>query len=222
MLRRSLALSAFALFALAAPAGAATYSVPGTTLSVAPLAGEANQVLVEIVNGDWRVTRDNAAAAPVAAGSFCSQLTANVQVRCDISGTVNFSLGDGNDKVTKITPGHGGAINGDAGNDTLVALDNAVANLNGGADDDYLEASGSMADVFNGGDGDDTIRGGAGADVVNGGAGTDTFLVAGGAWTVSLDDVANDGIPGTNVANVRSDVENITGGTFADELTGSV
>jgi hypothetical protein len=222
MLRRSLALSALALLAIAAPAGAATYSVPGTTLSVAPLAGEANQVLVEIANGDWRVTRDNAAAAPVVAGSFCTQLSANAQVRCDISGTMSFSLGDGNDKVTKITPGHGGTINGDAGNDTLVAMDNSVANLNGGADDDYLEANGPLADVFNGGDGNDQIRGsGAGADVVNGGAGTDTFLVAGGAWTVSLDDVANDGIPGTNVSNVRPDVENITGGAFADELTGN-
>jgi hypothetical protein len=222
MLRRSLALSTLALLVAAVPAGAATYSVPGTTLSVAPLAGEANQVILEIANGDWRVTRDNAAAAPVVAGSFCSQLTANASVRCDISGTVNFSLGDGNDKVTKITPGHGGTLNGDAGNDTLVSLDTTVANLNGGADDDYLEASGSLADVFNGGDGNDTIRGsGAGADVINGGAGTDTFLVAGGAWTVSLDDVANDGIPGTNVGNVHADVENVTGGQFADELTGS-
>jgi hypothetical protein len=222
MLRRSLALSAVALGVVVAPAGAATYSVPGTTLSVAPLPGEANQVTLELANGDWRVTRENAAAAPVIAGSFCSQLTANAQVRCDISGTVNFSLGDGNDKVTKITPGHGGTLNGDAGNDTLVVLDNTVANLNGGADDDFLEAVGTLADVFNGGDGNDQIRGsGAGAEVVNGGAGTDTFLVAGGAWTVSLDDVANDGIPGTNVSNVRTDMENITGGQFADELTGS-
>jgi Ca2+-binding RTX toxin-like protein len=222
MLRRSLALCAPAFGLVAAPAGAATYSVPGTTLAVAPLPGEANQVVLDLAAGDWRVTRDNAAAAPVIAGSFCSQLTANAQVRCDISGTVNFSLGDGNDRVTKNTPGHGGTISGDAGDDTLVSLDNAVANLNGGAGDDDLEASGSLADVFNGGDGNDEIRGGAGADVVNGGAGTDTFLVAGGAWTVSLDDLANDGIPGTNVANVRPDVENVTGGQFADELTGSL
>jgi hypothetical protein len=44
MLRRSLALSALALGVVAAPAGAATYSVPGTRL--APLAGEANQVIL--------------------------------------------------------------------------------------------------------------------------------------------------------------------------------
>ena len=91
MLRRSLALSALALGLVAAPAGAATYSVPGTTLAVAPLAGEANQVILDLSGGDWRVTRDNAAAAPVVAGSFCTQITANAQVRCDISGTANFS-----------------------------------------------------------------------------------------------------------------------------------
>jgi Ca2+-binding RTX toxin-like protein len=220
MLRRSLALSALALGFVAPPAGAATYSVPGTTLAVAPLAGEANQVILDLSGGDWRVTRDNAAAAPVVAGSFCTQLTAGAQVRCGISGTVNFSLGDGNDKVTKQTPGHGGTLNGEAGNDTLVSLDTTVANLNGGADNDYLEADGPLADVLNGGDGDDQLKAGDGADVISGGAGTDTFLVMGGTWTVSLDDVANDGVSPA-VANVRPDVENITGGIFGDTLTGS-
>jgi hypothetical protein len=37
---------------------------------------------------------------------------------------------------------------------------------------------------------------------------------------VSLDDLANDGVSPA-VANVRSDVENVTGGTFGDTLTGS-
>ena len=56
--------------------------------------------------------------------------------------------------------------------------------------------------------------------MINGGTGTDTFLAAGGTWTVSLDDIANDGVSPA-VANVRSDVENVTGGTFGDTLTGS-
>ncbi len=77
-----------------------------------------------------------------------------------------------------------------------------------------------MADVLNGGDGDDQLEAGDGADVINGGAGTDTFRVLGGTWTVSLDDLANDGVSPA-VANVRSDVENLTGGTFGDTLTGS-
>jgi hypothetical protein len=223
MLRRTLALTAVTLGIVAAPADAATYSASGLSLTVAPLAGEANQVILGVttVGADtfWVVTRENAAAAPVSAGSFCKSVSASAEIRCEINGTANLSLGDGDDRVTKITPGHGGTINGEAGADTLLARDNTVANLNGGPDDDYLEAVGPLADVLDGGSGDDQLAGGAGADTINGGPGTDTFLVAGGTWTVSLDDVANDGI--APVANVHSDVENVTGGPFGDTLTGS-
>jgi hypothetical protein len=101
MLRRTLALCALTLSVAAAPAGAATFSASGLSLTMTPLAGESNQViggLTTVGAGTlWLVTRDNAAAAPVGAGSFCTQVSANVQVRCEITGTSNLSLGDGDD-----------------------------------------------------------------------------------------------------------------------------
>jgi Ca2+-binding RTX toxin-like protein len=221
MLRRTLALTALSLGLMAAPAGAATFT-SGLNLTMSPFAGESNQVLLGLttVGADtfWVVTRENANAAPVTAGSSCLQQSAG-QIRCEITGIANLSLGDGDDKVTKTANGHGAIINGESGADTLVVRDTAAATLNGGPDNDYLEAVGPLVDTLNGDAGDDQLRGGAGADVINGGPGTDTFLVAGGTWTVSLDDVANDGV--TPVANVHSDVENLTGDQFGDTLTGS-
>ena len=77
------------------------------------------------------------------------------------------------------------------------------------------------ADTICGGDGDDTIDGGTGADVLSGDAGTDraTYATRTAAVTVDLDDSADDGAAGEG-DNVRSDVENLTGGTVADSLTG--
>jgi hypothetical protein len=223
MLRRTLALTALTLGLVAAPAGAATFT-SGLNLTMTPFAGESNQIILSLTTsgGDtfWVVTRDNAGAAPVSAGSSCTQQTAGAVVRCEITGIASLSLGDGNDKVTKTANGHGAILNGETGADTLVVLDTAAATLSGGPDNDYLEAVGPLADTLSGDAGDDQLKGGAGADVLNGGPGTDTFLAAGGTWTVSLDDVANDGVSPA-VSNVRSDVENITGGSFGDTLTGS-
>ncbi|MDA0163529.1 MopE-related protein [Solirubrobacter ginsenosidimutans] len=222
MLRRTLALSALTLLAAAAPAGAATFA-SGLNLTMTPFAGESNQLILGLTTSGadtfWVVTRENTGAAPVNAGSSCTQVTTNAQVRCEITGIASLSLGDGDDRVTKTANGHGAIINGESGADTLVVRDTAAATLNGGPDNDYLEAVGPLVDTLNGDAGDDQLRGGAGADVINGGPGNDTFLVAGGTWTVSLDDVANDGV--SPVANVHSDVENITGDQFGDTLTGS-
>ena len=96
-----------------------------------------------------------------------------------------------------------------------------------------------------GGAGDDVLRGGAGADTLNGDAGDDRFdeettsnggdVINGGAGdhdlvdysartaalTVTMDGVAaNDGETG-ETDNVKSDVEDIIGGTVADTITGN-
>ena len=106
------------------------------------------------------MTRDNAGAAPVSAGSSCTQQTADAQVRCEITGIVNFSLGDGNDKVTKTANGHGGdRSTARPGPTRWSSLDNAAATLSGGPDNDYLEAVGPLADTLNGGDGRRSAQG---------------------------------------------------------------
>jgi hypothetical protein len=61
MLRRALALTALSLGVVAAPAGAATYSASGTSLTVSPLAGEANRVVLQTTTSGadtfWLVTQ---------------------------------------------------------------------------------------------------------------------------------------------------------------------
>ena len=94
-----------------------------------------------------------------------------------------------------------------------------MAQITGGAGNDTLRA-GSGADTISGGDGDDSLDGGAGNDMLdagagddelNGGTGTDKLIGGTGidegfygaeaatpAPSVTLDGVANDGIPGEN------------------------
>ena len=100
---------------------------------------------------------------------------------------------------------------GGAGADTLVG--SAGTNvLRGGAGNDSLS----------GGGGNDTLDGGADADTLAGGSGTDTadYSTRSSGVNVSIDGVANDGEPG-EADNVATDVENLTGGSGADTLTGS-
>lgn len=113
----------------------------------------------------------------------------------------------------------------------------------GGLDNDLLTGDGN-ANTLYGGAGDDTLTGGAGADVLygdadndtfeeeadpnggdifNGGAGTDTVNYGSrdAALTVTMDGkTADDGESGEN-DNVKSDVENLVGGTVGDSITGN-
>jgi Ca2+-binding RTX toxin-like protein len=102
--------------------------------------------------------------------------------------------------------------------------------LVGNASDNTLDGGGGE-DTIAGGPGGDVIRGGEGADALDGGAGADSFQGGGGTDSalyrdrtsrvvVSLDDSANDGARGER-DDVRTDVENVTTGSGADDLTGS-
>jgi Ca2+-binding RTX toxin-like protein len=118
-------------------------------------------------------------------------------------------------------------IEGGSGNDSLSGNDSANV-LMGGAGDDYLDARGGDDQLW-GGTGSDLLRPGVGKDVVYGGsepAGScckyDT-VTYGERWNpvnVSLDGVANDGEAGES-DNVAPDVENVTGGSSNDTLTGN-
>jgi Ca2+-binding RTX toxin-like protein len=88
----------------------------------------------------------------------------------------------------------------------------------GSAGDDVL-LGGAQKDTLYGDSGNDTLRGGPGADVFHGGEGADDFVGGAGidtakygagsvGVTVTIDDLANDGLPAEG-DNVRSDVEDV-------------
>ena len=108
---------------------------------------------------------------------------------------------------------------GGSGADTFVA-GGGSSKLYGNKGDDVL-TGGAGNDLLDGGDdpgsGNDTLDGAGGADELRGGDGTDTATYASrsNAVTVSPDDIADDGEAGEG-DNVRSDVENLIGGSGAD------
>lgn len=155
------------------------------------------------------------------------------RIRCNISGSnlITAELGDNGDALNKdlCFEGIGDMIvSAGTGNDTV----------NGGNGRDLLKGEPGN-DTLNGCKGDDVVEGGrdndriiqckaasttlgpTSADVLDGGPGIDTVeFPCGGAVTVTLDDQANDGASGQH-DNVKSDVENLTGGPAGDHLTGS-
>ena len=131
--------------------------------------------------------------------TMISAMTARVGSNVNIPETVNGTA-DAN------------LINGRIGNDTLNGL-NGDDVLNGGAGNDIL----------NGGDGDDTLNGGSGNDALNGGNGIDTASYADAitavAVSLAITTSQNTGT-GTGLDTLTS-MENLTGGTVGDTLTGS-
>ena len=155
--------------------------------------------------------------AGLTAGANCVQLDDH-RVSCNAFNifSLMLSMGDGDDSVTNVT-NFTAFIFGGPGNDTI----------NGGTADDHI----------NGGPGNDTLTGGAGldelidgstdadADTFSGGADADTMTYAGAdsggtGVTVTLNDLANDGLPGEN-DNVASDIEFLLGTSSSDNLTGN-
>ena len=115
---------------------------------------------------------------------------------------VVVNAGSGDDVVNTAGVDKPTVLNGSGGNDTLT--------------------TGPASDALNGGDGNDLLDGGNGSDYLSGGAGQDraNYAARAAGVTVSLDNVANDGAPGEN-DDVRSDVEEIAGGSGDDVLTGN-
>lgn len=111
-------------------------------------------------------------------------------------------------------------VDGGPGADSLSGGD-GIDHLDGGDGDDSLDG-GPGSDVLAGLEGDDAIDGGLGADVFNGGGGFDLADYSGrsDAVTVTLDDGAGDGAAGEG-DDVRTDVEDVIGGSGGDVLVGS-
>jgi Ca2+-binding RTX toxin-like protein len=207
-----------ALLALAVPAtaNAATLSIAGSTVSFAAADGETNDVTVALAAGAYTITD---AGAPLNAGP-CTQLTAN-SASCTAGGITALSLDarDRDDRIVVASVAVPVTLIGAEGDDVLTGGDGGDT-LNGGAGADRLDGAAGN-DTLNGDSGDDRMVGGTGNDVLNGGTGTDTadFTARTASLTISIDGTANDGAPG-ETDNVKTDVENVEGGSGNDVLIG--
>jgi hypothetical protein len=178
------------LLALPGSAHAATLVKSGSTLTYTAAAGRATDVTFSASGAAVDVMRVQGDADPIQATGCSGGPTS---FSCPGIDRIVVGLGDGNDVAQVGTFG-------------------GVVILDGGPGDDRLGGGGGN-DTLTGGDGDDTLSGGAGADVLSGGAGLDaaTYVViaATPAAAVSLDDVANDGLPGEG-DDFRSDIEDVS------------
>jgi Ca2+-binding RTX toxin-like protein len=135
-----------------------------------------------------------------------------VLVQLAVTGSQN-TLGAGSDTLSGIEN-----ITGSAFNDFLNG-DGGANLLNGGAGNDAL--SGSMGvDTLIGGDGDDTLNGGWQGDTLNGGDGADTASYDGAVAGVVVDLATPAHNTGEAAGDTFVSVENITGSTFADTISG--
>jgi Ca2+-binding RTX toxin-like protein len=152
--------------------------------------------------------------------------TANVNV--DLDGVADDGeSGEGDNAGADIEEIFGGA-----GHDVLTGTDdpNVQNRLVGGPGNDTLTGLAGVdrmfgndgQDTFLGGEGNDDFDGDAGADVFNGGNGTDEVLYTERTVgvTAKIDNVAKDGEPNEN-DDIRTDVEDISGGAGIDLLVGS-
>jgi Abnormal spindle-like microcephaly-assoc'd, ASPM-SPD-2-Hydin/RTX calcium-binding nonapeptide repeat (4 copies) len=220
-------------------------TVEGTEASpvFAAVAGEANSVTVTQQPDGSVEFHDGAGAITAAGGCQLDQPIAG-DVTCAPAGGVTLitlNLGDLDDTTQFFDVTAAITQNGGDGNDSLLASDASNSNtLNGDAGDDFL-GGGALSDTLNGGADNDTLSGGgdddtldggtgndgflndAGADDVHGGAGTDQMLYVGTLtdFSVSLDNVANDGAAGEG-DNVRSDVEAVATDDGNDTLKGGL
>ena len=215
---RRIALLACAVALVAAPAAhAATVSVSGTTLTFVAADGEANQLDVSLVAGVYTLTD---AGAPLTAAAGCAQLAPDTAT-CPV-GTITALALEGrdlDDAISMAGVATAATLSGGGGDDVLVG-GNGNDTLNAGADADRLDG-GPGNDTLNGDPGDDALTGGTGADAFFGGTGTDLadFSLQVSPVTISMDNTANDGTPAEG-DNVRTDVENATGGSGNDVLLG--
>ncbi|MFI1584249.1 calcium-binding protein [Embleya sp. NPDC020630] len=171
----------------------------------------------------WTVS-DSTPGGGVTVGNGCTKNASGAAV-CPSSNftSVVVDVGAGDD-IVQLT-GRAGVncrVNGGADDDIVNA---SRCEIDGGAGDDVLYAK--VGTVTRGGDGDDAIvvydPTSTAPREVFGGAGRDeiAFTLATGPVTVTLDDVADDGQNGYTNINVHSDVENVRGGQYNDAITGN-
>ncbi len=191
-----------------APAQAATLTevrIDHGVLSVVAAPGQNNSFSVFVYSGvafvnDW--------ANPIVPVSPCRKAADAFnpnRVSCPVDGTTRLLIdsADGNDGAD--ASGLPATLRLGSGNDSARSTaSDSLIDL--GAGDDFATVSGGGK-----------VIGGPGIDRASGGQGN--FGAEG--VRISLDDVANDGLPGDRTNNVGSDVENLAGSLGHDTLIGS-
>lgn len=141
-------------------------------------------------------------------------------------GTDTLTGGDGNDtadyasRTQNLTLDLDGiADDGATGENDRIDAD--IENLIGGSGNDRLTGNG-VANSLKGNAGNDSLDGALGKDTLTGNAGTDTADYSSRTTnlTLDLDGAADDGAAGEN-DKIDADVENLTGGSGNDTLTGN-
>jgi hypothetical protein len=219
-----LALSCLLIVVLApASASAATLTKSGSTLTYTAAAGRTNLPTFTAPGtaSTIRVTRANGDDDPLV-NSGCTP--AGGDFDCTGIARIVIDTGDGDDVVTALTVTLPITVNGGTGADQL-RMGSGADVLTGGDGDDVLDA-GAGNDTLDAGAGDDLLDGGIGADRLRGGPDIDLALYTATAATpapsVSLDGVANDGVPGEG-DDFGADIEDvdIDGVPASSTLTGS-
>lgn len=206
--------------------GAYRYTTDSGTNSLVVLSG---------ANGRW-VLEDANVSAITFTGTNCAQGARPSIVTCTAStwqGDFRLTLGDGDDtarvdaSVPPIPPDTGLiSVRGEDGDDYLVNNSVEPTSLAGGLGDDLL-TGGPVKDVgLSGGEGNDSLRGRGGADNINGGPGRDLVTYGGEGRTAGVRAVLDGVTPSGNEAvdgtgDTLVDVEEITGTSYTDVLTGN-
>ena len=144
--------------------------------------------------------------------------TSKTDVICGLGGNDTIKGSGGNDVID------GGVgndvISGGDGNDLI---DGGTGNdsLTGDRGNDTITGDGGN-DTLNGGVGNDSLQGETGSDILIGGAGTDTakYSEKVNDLTLDIDNKPDDGILGEK-DNIKTGVENVTGGSGNDTITGN-
>lgn len=144
--------------------------------------------------------------------------TSNADVICGLGGNDTINGLGGNDTIDG---GNGNDILSGGENNDAIDGGNGNDTINGGNGNDSLTGD-SGNDSLLGGAGNDALQGETGADVFSGGTGTDTakYSEKTTGLTIDVDSNADDGATGEK-DNIKTDVENITGGSGNDTITGS-
>lgn len=234
-MRRTALVIALGVAAMTAPAaaGAVNVSLQGGTLTIVGSADDDDVTIGSAgSNALGPTTRVTGGGADMVAGDGCQGFgdpngpANDNSVFCPTNDVlrVQVDLLDGDDAFAN-GQNFAGTINGGGGADEIDA-GRGGGIVDGGGGNDEIRVGGTGADgpnAIDGGGGDDLVLVGAagGADDVRGGPGLDTASLAGhAAATVTLDDLPDDGSADEG-DNIRSDVEKVVGGSFADALTGN-
>jgi Ca2+-binding RTX toxin-like protein len=228
MLRRTLPVAAVA--ALATPAAASAATINTTATEVVYTAGMGEPVSLLVYSGFDDDLHDSAVFFLPTPGNSTDPATGDGACVSRVTGASSCALGTPTRQRTRIQLAEqddfanvGGAtdtveFHGGGGVDRVFTTGSKLEAYGDGGND-WLQG-GPGFDRLDGGAGDDLLDPSNFGDDVRGGTGFDTARVSASGVVVTLDDVANDGVPSAG-QNIHSDVEKVVAGDGADELEGN-